>query len=103
MSIEQRASNGVLEKVDNFILQNILIMVKDTNIKNGEMKVFKLGACPFCSKQRIFIEDSENEDYVSEKCVFCEKPVTETVLVYQYESGKQLICLESEAEALLEK
>lgn len=103
MIIEQRASNGVLEKVDNYVLQVIIQMIKDTDIKTDEIKTFKLGACTHCSKQRVFVEDSVKEDYVGERCVFCEKPVDETILVYQYEIGKQLICLESEAEELVNK
>ena len=103
MSIEQRASDGVLERVDNYVLQVVIQMLKDVDMKNGDIKVFKLNACPHCRKQRIFIEDAETEDYVSEKCVFAENPVDETVLVYQYESGKQLLCLETEAEKLMVK
>ena len=99
MSIEQRASNGILERIDNYVLQVILQMIP--NMKTDELKTFKLGACPFNDKQRIMIENSEDEESDCERCVFCEKPVNETVLVFQYEDGKQLICLESEAEELM--
>ena len=101
MNIEQSVTNGILERVDNYVLQVILQMMPD--IKTDEIVTFKLGACPHCNKQRIFIEGSEKEDYVGERCVFCDNAIDETVLVYQHDIGKQLIFLKSEAEELMNK
>ena len=37
------------------------------------------------------------------ECFFCEKPVDQEVIVYQVEENKQIICLKSEAEELINK
>ena len=101
IEVEQRVSKGVTEKVDNFVLQMILTMVKDAKIKADELIVFQLNKCPHCQKQRIFLEDAEDRDCDNQICIFCEKPADERVVVYQYEPGEQIICLEAEAQSKL--
>ena len=101
VNIEQSASKGVVKEVDNLVLQMILKMVKSANVKNDEMIVFQLNACPHCQKQRIVLEDAEKDNDNSELCIICEKQVDTKVIVYQYEPKKQIICLESEALALV--
>lgn len=100
VNIEQLASKGVVEKVDNLVLQKLLKMIKSANVKTDEIIVFQLNACPHCQKQRIFLEDASKDNDNSELCVFCEKQVDTKVIVYQYEPKAQIICLESEALAL---
>ncbi|MBD5508845.1 MAG: hypothetical protein HDR05_12580 [Lachnospiraceae bacterium] len=100
VNIEQRASKGVVEEVDNLVLQMLLRMIKSANAKNDEMLVFQLNACPHCQKQRIFLEDAAKDNDNSELCIICEKQVDTKVIVYQYEPKKQIICLEDEALAL---
>ena len=102
--IEQRASKGVTENVDNIVLQMILKMTKEAKLKNDELVVFQLNACPHCEKQSIFLEDVDDDsDMENGICIFAEKQVDTRVVVYQYEPNKQIICLESEAEELMQK
>ena len=100
--IEQRASKGVTQKIDNIVLQTLLKMTKEAKLKNDELVVFQLNACPHCEKQRILLEGVDDDsDMENGICIFSEKQVDERVVVYQYETNKQIICLESEAEELI--
>lgn len=101
LDVEQFASKGVTSEVDNLVLQMILRMINSANVKNDEMIVFQLNACPHCNKQRIFLEDADKDNDNSEMCIISEKQVDARVIVYQYEPKKQIICLESEAMALV--
>lgn len=107
--IVQCVSKGVTSTIDNVVLQRIVRMTEGAKIKNEEMFTFKLNFCDLCGKLRVFLEDSkEREDITDfESCMFCEKPVDTTILVYQYVRNKdevvQLYCLESEGEELLAK
>lgn len=101
--VEQSISPGIREKIDNYVLQMLLKMVKDAGLRFDDMFSFKLNKCPHCQKQRIYLEAAEDEEYDNEMCVFCEKPVDERVVVFESERNKQFICLESEAEELLKK
>ena len=108
VEINQIASKGVTEQVDNLILQAILRMIEEAKLKDEEMIAFQLNKCPFCQKQNIIVKDVETDEMNAEAgvCLICEKPTDNTVLVYQYNTGAettQLICLESEAEDLVSK
>lgn len=96
--IEQHITKGIREQVDNYVLQKILFMVEEAKLKTDELIKLNLGKCPHCSKQRISLENDE-----AGECFFCEKPVDQVIIVYQVEENKQLICLESEAEALIKE
>lgn len=95
---EQHITKGIREQVDNYALQKILFMIEDSKIKTDDLVVIQLGKCPHCSKQRISMLGDENGE-----CFFCEKPVDQEVIVYQVEENKQIICLKSEAEELINK
>ena len=95
---EQHITKGIKETIDNYALQKILFMIDGAKVKKDELIKIKLGKCPHCSKQRISLENDE-----AGECFFCEKPVDQVVIVYQLEENKQLICLESEAEELVEQ
>lgn len=107
-NIIQGATKGMTDTVDNLVLQTLIKMTEEVKIKDEEMLRFQLNKCEFCSKQRIFFdsEDKENRENI-EICMFCQKPVNEVVLVYQYtkENGevKQLYGLEKELEELMQK
>ena len=106
--INQYASKGVTEQVDNLILQAILGMAEEAKLKEDEMIAFQLNKCPFCQKQNIIVKDIETDEMNAEAgiCLICEKPTDNTILAYQIDIGTeiiQLISLESEAEALVDK
>lgn len=97
--VEQLASEGITETLDNLVLQEVIKQALKLNLKEDELITADLGACPFSGKQRIMI----NHDDAEERCMFCEKPVSTTIVIYQISSNQQLLCLESEAEDLVEK
>ncbi|MCM1221663.1 MAG: hypothetical protein NC548_45010 [Lachnospiraceae bacterium] len=102
----QYASRGMLETVDNLVLQQLIKMAEDAKIKNEEMLVFQLNKCEFSKRQRIFFDCEDVEDRENmELCMFCQKPVNEVAVVYQYVNDekevKRLFCLEREGEELL--
>lgn len=104
----QYATKGMTDTVDNFVLQTLIKMAEDLKIKNEEMMFFQLNKCEFSGRQRIFFDSEENEDREDiEKCMFCQKPVNERVIVLQYvkEDGevKQVFGLERELEELMQK
>lgn len=101
VNMEQYVSGKTLENVDHVVLQTILKMVKSANMKNDDMIIFQLNGCPHCQKQRIFLVDAAQDNYNSEICMLSMRKADERVVVYQYEASKQVICLESEAEALI--
>lgn len=99
-------SKGFKENVDNMVLQGILKMLKAVKLKDEQLISIKLDCCPFNGKQRIYIENSEDAEYDIEKCVFCEKPVDNRVIVYKFNNNEEsttIICLEDEAEELIKK
>ena len=100
------ASKGLLSTVDNFAFQVMKNMVQGAKLKEDELVTVTLNACPHCKKQRIVIDDAENEDFESEQCIFCEKPVDVRVVAYRFtddEGEKMLYCTEKEAESLIEE
>ncbi len=97
--VEQLASKGITETLDNLVLQEVIKQTLKLNLKEDELVTADLGTCPFTGKQRIMI----NHDNAEERCMFCEKPVDTTIVIYQISSNQQLFCLESEAEELTTK
>ena len=97
--VEQLASKGITETLDNLVLQEVIKQALKLNLKEDELITADLGVCPFSEKQRIMI----NHDDTEERCMFCEKPVSTTIVIYQISSNQQLLCLESEAEDLVNK
>lgn len=97
--VEQLASKGITETLDNLVLQEVIKQALKLKLKEDELITADLGVCPFSGKQRIMI----NHDDAEEKCMFCEKPVSTVVVIYQISNNQQLFCLESEVEEITSK
>lgn len=106
MTIEQRVTSAVTDLIDNLALQTVLSMV--TKIKSKDIMLsVKLNKCNICDKQRVFIEDMDGEEIEedTEQCFFCEKPVDADLVVCKFIADgieNHIICLQTEAESLLE-
>lgn len=96
--IEQFITKGIRSKIDNYALQKIIWIIEEAKLKTDDLVIIQLSKCPHCSKQRVLILGEEDGE-----CFFCEKPIDEEIIVYQVEDKKQIICLESEAEELINK
>lgn len=104
----QYATKGMTDTVDNIVLQTLIKMTEDLKIKNEEMLFFQLNKCEFSGRQRIFFDSEEDEARENiERCMFCPKPVNESVVVLQYVSEnkevKQVFGLERELEELMQQ
>ena len=97
--VEQLASKGIEKTLDNLVLQEMIKQALKLNLKEDELVTADLGVCPFTGKQRVMI----NHDNAEERCMFCEKPVSTTVVIYQISNTQQLFCLESEVEDLVKE
>lgn len=97
--VEQLASKGITETLDNLVLQEVIKQALKLNLKEDDLVTAELGECTFNRKQRIMIR----HDNAEERCMFCEKPVNTTIVIYQISKNQQLFCLESEVEDLINK
>ena len=96
--IEQIASKELIATIDNLVLQEIVSQSLKIGLKEDELVTVDLGVCPFTDKQRIML----NHDRAEERCMYCENPVTTKVVVYQMEKTKQVLCLETEVEDMIQ-
>lgn len=96
--IEQIASKELIATIDNLVLQEIVSQSLKIGLKEDELVIADLGVCPFTDKQRIML----NHDRAEERCMYCENPVTTKVVVYQVEKKKQVLCLETEVEDMIQ-
>lgn len=97
--VEQLTSKGITETLDNLVLQEIVKQALKLKLKEDELVTADLGVCPFSGKQRVMI----NHDEAEERCMFCEKPVSTTVVIYQISQNQQVFCLEFEVEEIANK
>ena len=95
---DQRVSQGVLGKVDNFALQKIISFVAESRVSEAgviEIHVRKSGAE---EKEFVTVRDVENE-VMDATCISCAVPVDATLVICQYEADKlQLMCTVEEFE-----
>ena len=101
---EQVVTKGVLESIDNYTLQKILILVGNLKLKSNEMIELKLNKCSHCDKQRIYIVDNDRDTLLDDVCFFTIKSSDAEVIIYNdSDTKKVVICLLKEAQDLVNK